>query len=34
VAVSLKYVVVERERRYLFASFPEGVTCSQRRLIT
>jgi len=26
VSVSLKYAVVERERRYLLASLPEGVT--------
>ncbi len=25
-SVSLKYAVVERERRYLLASLPEGVT--------
>jgi CYTH domain-containing protein len=30
VSVSLKYAVVERERRFLVASVPEGVARSQR----
>ena len=29
VSVSLKYAVVERERRYLLASLPEGVTTTK-----
>jgi CYTH domain-containing protein len=29
VSVSLKYAVVERERRYLLASLPDGVTSSK-----
>jgi CYTH domain-containing protein len=32
VSVSLKYAVVERERRYLVASVPEGVTGSKEIL--
>jgi CYTH domain-containing protein len=30
VTVSLKYAVVERERRFLVSSVPEGVTCTQQ----
>jgi CYTH domain-containing protein len=32
VSVSLKYAVVERERRYLLATLPEGVTSSSEIL--
>ena len=29
-SISLKYAVVERERRFLLASLPEGIDCTRQ----